>query len=176
MATLRELDSEPFEIVPADELPVTAPSDRWAVLVGTEGPVTALPPGGGLAPDARPPEILIAVAGLDQATAFASPAFDELAEVGALVLIEAGSASDAGPAIAGVVSGQTLFAAVFRRVDRGVSEAVLPGTPLIPLISRSCGFSESGVGCVTPMSFSHRPSPMPPCPNGRQLSGHAFVW
>lgn len=50
------------------------------------------------------------------------------------------------------------------------------GVIVVPLISRSCGFTEGGVACATTMSFPARPHTMPDCPNGRGLTAHQFVW
>ena len=182
MATLRELDLEPFETRPADRLPVTAPDDRWVVLIGDDGPVSAAAPGTTLAAGARLPEILVAVADLDQAEAFESDAFAEYAGVSALVLIGPGLGPGQGPApgghpvIAGVASGLTLERALFRGAVRGVPGAVLPGVPAISLIVRSCGYAQAGTGCATMMSFASRPYPMPACPNVRGLAAHQFAW
>jgi hypothetical protein len=175
MATLRDLGAQPFEVVPADELPVTAPADRWAVLVGAAGPVSALAPGTSLA-GGRPPGILVAAADLDQRTAFASDAFQHLSEVSALVLIEPAAGEAGEPAIAGVVSGQALTYAILRGTVRGLTGPVLPGAPTVPLISRSCGYLEGRVACATPMSFRRRPPAMPPCPNDHGLTAHPFGW
>jgi hypothetical protein len=180
MATLGDLGREPFEVVPVETAPgggqpVTAPGGRWAVLVGSSGPLSALRPGGTLARGARPPGILVAAANLDQAAAFASAAFGQLTEVSALVLTRPDAQLPGGAAIAGVVSGQTLTHAMLRGAVRGVG-SVLPGTPSIPLISRSCGFFESGTACATTVSFPRRPSPLPQCPNSRGLTAHTFDW
>jgi hypothetical protein len=176
MATLRDLGAQPFEVVPADGLPVTAPADRWAVLVGTAGPVSALAPGTSLAGDGRPPGILVAVADLELAEAFASDAFQQLTEVSALVLIEPATGEAGEPGIAGVVSGQALTYAILRGTVRGFTSPVLPGAPTVPLISRSCGYLEGRVTCTTPMSFRRRPPAMPPCPNEHGLTAHPFGW
>jgi hypothetical protein len=173
MATLRDLDVEPFESAPADGRPVTAPGDRWVVLVGATGPVSAIAPGTTLARGTRPPGILVAAANLRLNVVWESPAFLELGEVSALVLTEPGP----GPAgVAGVVSGAALARAMLRGPTRGLSGPVLPGAPAIPLIARFCGYLEAGAGCATPMSFPARPYPMPDCPNDRGLSAHQFAW
>lgn len=184
MATLRELRQEPFKTVlagtgPAGRLPVTAPDDRWVVLVGADGPVTAVAPGTTLAEAARPPGILVAAADLDQAVAFGSAAFREITEVDALVLTRpGGSAGDGSPTadvVAGVVGGATLTRALLRGPVRG-DVTVLPGVPSVPLISRSCGYTERRGPCATVMSFPRRPATMPQCPNGRGLAAHSFIW
>jgi hypothetical protein len=176
MATLRDLGPQPFETAPVGERPVTAPDDRWVVLVSETGPVSAVAPGTTLAEGARPPGILVAAADLDLQAALHSDAFSQFAEASALVLTEP-RAGDAGePGIAGVVSGPTLTQLMFRGATRGIFGPVLPGAPSIPLIARSCGYLEAGMTCATGVSFRARPYPMPDCPNNRGLTTHLFVW
>ena len=67
---------------------MTAAGDRWVVLVGAAGPVSAVAPGTALAEGARPPGILVAAADLDLAAALESAAFEQFADVSALVLTE----------------------------------------------------------------------------------------
>jgi hypothetical protein len=129
MATLRDLGPEPFEIVPfqvapsgtgpAGEVTVTAPADRWVVLVRGDQAAAAVAPGGTLAGDAQPPGILVAAADLEQAAAFRSDAFREFSEAIALVLTEPGSGPPGQAVIAGVVSGGTLARAMLRGAPRG---------------------------------------------------------
>jgi hypothetical protein len=176
MATLRQFGTEPFDIGPADALPVTAPADRWVVLVRDGGPVSAVAPGATLADGARPPGILVAAADLELTAALESDAFQQLTEVSALVLIEPHAGPDGRPGIAGVMSGQLLTQAILRGTTRGIYGPVLPGVPSIPLITRSCGFAAGGVTCTTVMSFPSRPYPMPDCPNGRGMAAHRFAW
>jgi len=183
MATLRDLGVEPFVAVPAGRLPVTAPGDRWVVLTGDGGPVSAVAPGRTLAAGARLPVILVAAADLEQADAFDSDAFGEFLGVSALVLTEAGPAPGGPPAVAGVVSDRVLQRAMFRGAARGAqaatggaASAALPGAPSVPLISRSCGYAENQVTCATRMEFRRRPSPLPQCPNERHLADHQFAW
>lgn len=52
----------------------------------------------------------------------------------------------------------------------------LPGIPVVPLLNRSCGFTEGNVACATLLSFRARPYPMPACPNDRGLTAHQFAW
>jgi hypothetical protein len=186
MAALGDLGTEPFEVVrfevvplesvPGSELPVTAPDGRWAVLIGESGPLSALRPGRTLAVGTRPPGILVAAAGLDQATAFSSAAFREPGEISALVLTDAGAGPDGEPRVTGLVSSEALTRALLRGPVRGITGPVLPGAAAIPLISRSCGFTERRSACATAVTFVFRPSPMPPCPNGHALTAHSFVW
>ncbi len=178
MATLRDLDPQPFETATAGGLPVAAPADRWVVLVGDVGPVSAVAPGTTLASGERPPGILVAAADLDQAVAFDSAAFEQFTEVDALVLTEPATRQpgEARIEIAGVVSGLALTRAMLRGPVRGLSGPVLPGAPAIPWISRSCGYLEGGAMCMTMKSFPARPYPMPDCPNDRGLTAHQFVW
>lgn len=176
MATLRDLGSQPFEVVPAGALPMTAPADRWAVLVGAAGPVSAIAPGTSLASDGPTPGILVAPADLDQAEAFDSDAFQELTEVSALVLTEPAAGKAGPPAVAGVVTGPELTRAFLRGAVRNFTDSSLPGAPLVALISRSCGFVAGQVTCATPMQFKRRPFAMPPCPNDRRLTAHLFGW
>ena len=176
MATLRELGSAPFAVVPAGERPVTAPADRWAVLVGADGPVSALGPGTTLGRDERPPGILIAAADMNLAEAFDSEVFRQLTEVSALVLVEPDDREAGAPRIAGVVSRVVLARAILRGAERGFTESMLAGVPAVPLISRSCGYLEGKKACATPVSFPRRPFDMPQCPNERGLAAHRFSW
>lgn len=176
MASLRDLGSQPFEVVPAGELPVTAPADRWAVLVGAAGPVSAIAPGASLASDGLPPGILVAPADLDQAEAFDSDAFQELTEVSALVLTEPAAGKAGPPAVAGVVTGAELTRAFLRGAVRNLTDSELPGAPSVALIARSCEYLEGRVTCATPMRFNRRPFAMPPCPNDSGLTAHRFGW
>ncbi len=177
MATLGDLGAQPFEVAPAGQAPVTAPADRWLVLVGDVGPVTAIPPGATLAAGTRPPGILVAAADLNQAAAIKSDAFGQLTEVGALVLTEPAAGDAGGQRIAGVVDGRTLTNAVLRQATRGISGPVLPGTPAtIPWIVRSCGYQESAILCATSRTVLSRPYPMPACRNDRGLTAHEFAW
>jgi hypothetical protein len=178
MATLRDLAVEAFVTAPADDLPVTAPQDRWVVLVSDGVPISAIAPGRSLDAGARPPSILIAAAGTPRGDAFRSAAFVAFfegdAEASALVLVEgpAGAASQ----VAGVVDAGALVQAMLNGATKGFSDTTLPGTPDIPLIVRSCGFAEGGVACATPGSFASRPFTLPPCGNKRGLTPHDFTW
>jgi hypothetical protein len=176
MATLRDLGSQPFDSAPADRMPVTAPGDRWVVLVSEAGPVSAIAPGTTLAEGARPPGILVAAADLDLEVVRESAAFKEFTQVSALVLTESAEGHTGEPGIAGVVSGQTLTRVMLRGPVRDLSGPVLPGAPVIPLIARFCGYLETETVCATPMSFPARPYPMPDCPNDRGMAAHRFVW
>lgn len=179
MATLGELRLEPFDIATADRLPVTAPGDRWVVLVGCGGPLSAVEPGTTLAAEARPPAILVAAADVDQADAFDSVAFREPPQVSALVLTEPGAVPPdplAGPpAIAGVVSALVLQRAMFRGAVRGTG-AQLAGVPSVEYISHWCGYAEGRVICKTQERFRRLPTPMPECRNERGLTAHRFTW
>lgn len=174
MAMLGDLDPRPFAVAPAGEAPVTAPADRWLVLIGDVGPVTAIAPGATLASGARPPGILVAAARLNQAAAIKSDAFSQVTDVSALVLTEPAAE---GHRIAGVVDGRTLANMVLRQATRGISGPALPGTPgTIPWIVRSCGYYENSVLCATPMTFLSRPYSMPACRNDSGLLAHDFTW
>ena len=178
MATLRDLAVEAFVTASADDLPLSAPQDRWVVLVSDGTPLSVMGPGGSLAAGARLPPILIAAAGTARGAAFNSAAFIAFfegdAQVSALVLVEgtAGAASQ----VVGVVSADALIEAMLNGVTRGIGDATLPGTPDISLIVRSCGFTEGGVACATPGSFASRPFTMPPCGNDHGLTPHDFTW
>lgn len=177
MATLRDLGSEPFESVPTGAGPVTAPDDRWVILTGEAGPVSAIPPGAALADGDRLPGVLVAAADMDLADALESDAFEQFADVTALVLTEPGDDRAVQPRVAGVVSGLTLARVMLRGPVRGIfGGPVLPGAPAIPLIARSCGYLEAGTTCGTPMTFRARPAVMPGCPNHRGLAAHHFDW
>jgi hypothetical protein len=175
MATLGDLGPEPFEVAPAGEAPVTAPAGRWLVLVGDDGPVSAIPPGATLDAGARPPGIVVARADLNLAVVLRSEAFAQLTGVSGLVLSE--PAGDTGEReIAGVVSVSTLVRVIQRGTTRTITGPELPGVADIPWISRSCGFTAGGVLCATSMPFLSQPYPMPPCRNERHLTAHSFVW
>jgi hypothetical protein len=177
MAMLGDLGPLPFAVAPAGEAAVTAPADRWLVLIGEVGPVTAIAPGATLASGARPPAILVAAADLDQAAAIRSAAFRQVTDVSALVLTRPASQGDRGQYIAGVVDGRALAKVVLRQATRGLSGPALPGTPgSIPWIVRSCGYYESAALCATPMTFLSRPYPMPACRNDSGLAAHDFAW
>ena len=185
MATLGDLESEPFETAPADGLTVTAPSARWVVLVGETGPVSAIAPGTTVPEGARLPGILVASAGSDLAAALRSAAFEHFADVGALVVTEPAAGWPAGgpagwrepgPQIVGLVGGQMLTRLMQRGPVRGISGPVLPGSPSIIWITRSCGYVDAGTACATLMSFVSRPYPMPGCDNTQGLPAHQFVW
>jgi hypothetical protein len=179
MATLRDLGSEPFESVPTGAWPVTAPDDRWVVLAGEAGPVSAIPPGAALAVGDRLPGVLVAAADMDLADALESDAFEQFADVTALILTEPGDERAGRLRVAGLVSGLTLARVMLRGPTRGVfgwGGSVLPGPPAIPLIARSCGYLEAGTTCATPISFRARPAVMPGCPNQRGLAAHQFDW
>jgi hypothetical protein len=178
MATLRDLGSEPFESAPAGAGPVTAPDDRWVVLAGEDGPVCAIQPATTLADGDRPPGILVAPADTNLADALESDAFEQFADIAALVLTEPDEDRAGELRVAGVVSGLTLSRVMLRGPTRGVfgiSGPMLPGPPKI-LIARSCGYVEAGTTCGTPKSFRARPAAMPRCPNQRGLAVHQFDW
>lgn len=185
MATLGDLESEPFETAPADGLAVTAPSARWVVLVDDTGPVSAIGPGTRLPEGARLPGILVASADLDLMAALRSAAFEQFADVGALVVTEPAAGwpegepagwREPGPQIVGLVGGQMLTRLMQRGPVRGISGPVLPGSPSIIWITRSCGYVDAGTACATLMSFVSRPYPMPGCDNAQGLPAHQFVW
>jgi hypothetical protein len=184
MATLGDLGSEPFETAPSDGQAVTAPSARWVVLVGETGPVSAIAPGTTVPEGARLPGILVASAGSDLAAALRSAAFEHFADVGALVVTESTArwpegepaGREPGPAIVGLVGGQMLTRLMQRGPVRGISGPVLPGSPSIIWITRSCGYVDAGTACATLMSFVSRPYPMPGCDNAQGLPAHQFVW
>lgn len=176
MATLRDLGTEPFETASATDPSRAATAGRWVVLVdGDGGPVSALAPGTVLAGDGWLPGILLADADMEQATAFATDAFGDLADVTALVLT--GPAPQPGqPDIAGLVSGETLTRAVRRGPVRGTLQSQLTGAPSIAEIRKSCRFTAGNLTCATTMPFQARPYPMPDCRNDRGLAPHPFVW
>ena len=182
MATLRDLGSEPFESVPAGAGPVTAPDDRWVVLAGEGGPVSAIPPGTALEDGDRLPGVLVAAADMDLADALESDAFEQFADVTALILTEPGE--DHGELrVAGVVSGLTLARMMLRGPTRGTfgwgsTGSGLAGVPDVALIAWSCGYLEAGTRCRTRMEFETKPSAsmMPACPNKRGLAAHQFDW
>jgi hypothetical protein len=181
MATLGDLGPQPFAVAPAGEAPVTAPADRWLVLVGNDGPVSALPPGATLGAGARPPGIVVAGTHLDLAAVLRSEAFKQLTGVSGLVLVEPASdtsepSDSSDHRIAGVVSVASLVRVIQRGTTRSITGTELPGVADIPWISRSCGFTAGGVLCATSMPFLSQPYPMPACRNERHLTAHSFVW
>jgi len=175
MATLRDLDPQPFEVAPVDDPPAAAAGDRWLVLVRRGRPVSALAPGTVLSKGSRLPGILVAAADMNLAEALESDAFRQLTEFSALVVTEPSAGQADQPGIAGVVTGQTLAQVILRGTTRGIF-GPLPGASSIPLITRSCGFAEGGVTCATMMPFEARPNSMPGCLNDRGLTAHPFAW
>ena len=165
---LRDLELSDFVVADASNLPVVPP-DRWIVLVDSNRPVSALAPAARLDPAAPLPAIIVAPADLDLDAALASDAFAEAAGVSAVVLVD-------GEAVVGVWGGPSLANAVVRGPARGVPRSVLPETPTIPVIVRSCTFTEGGAICASSSSFPGKPFPMPACPNPRHLSAHDFNW
>ena len=168
MATLRDQRLSDFVVVDASNLRVVPP-DRWIVLVDDNRPVSAIAPATRLDPARPVPAIIVAPADLDVDAALASEAFAEAADVSAVVLVDAGT-------VVGVWGGPSLANAVVKGPARGVPGSVLPGAPAIPVIVRSCTFTEGGTLCASPSSFPGKPSPMPACPNARHLSAHDFHW
>jgi hypothetical protein len=183
MATLRDLGSELFESAPAGAGPVTAPGDRWVVLAGAAGPVCAIAPATSLAVGDRPAGILLAAADMDLGEALESAAFEQFADVTALVLTEPDEDRPGQPRVAGVVSGETLARMMLRGPTRGTfgwgsTGSGLAGVPDVALIAWSCGYLEAGTRCRTRMEFETKPSAsmMPACPNKRGLAAHQFDW
>jgi hypothetical protein len=176
MATLRDLGPEPSESVPAGSRPVTAPGDRWVVLVGRTGPVSAIAPGTTLAEEDRLPGILVAAADMDVADALDSQAFELFADADALVLTEPDEDRPGQPRVAGVVSGPVLARLMLRGPVRSFTNPVLAGASGISVLVRSCWYKEGRKTCQTSVPFQSRPDAMPACPNDQNLSAHRFVW
>jgi hypothetical protein len=168
MVTLRDQSLSDYMVADASDLPVVAP-DRWIVLVDGNRPVSAIAPASRLDPAAPTPAIIVAPADLDLDAALASDAFAEAADVSAVVLVD-------DEAIVGVWGGPSLANAVMQGPTRGTIGSVLPGAPTVPLIVRTCAFTENGTICATSASFTSKPFPMPSCPNARHLSPHDFHW
>ena len=168
MAALRDQRLSDFVVAGASNLPVVPP-DRWIVLVDGDRPVSAIAPATRLDPAGAVPAIIVAPADLDVDAALASEAFAEAADVSAVVLVDAGT-------VVGVWGGPSLANAVAQGPARGVRGSVLPGTPMSPVIVRSCTFTEGGTICASWSSFPGKPSAMPACPNARHLSAHDFHW
>ena len=168
MATLRDQWLSDFVVADAGNLPVVPP-DRWIVLVDGNHPVSAIAPATRLDPAGPVPAIIVAPADLDVDAVLASEAFAEAADVSAVVLVDGGT-------VVGVWGGPSLANAVVRGPARGVPRSVLPETPTIPVIVRSCTFTEGGAICASSSSFPGKPFPMPACPNARHLSAHDFTW
>jgi hypothetical protein len=169
MVQLGDLGSGQFETAAADDLPVAA-SDRWLVLLDGGQPVCALAPGSVLDTTTPPPAIIVAPANLDLSAALASPAFAEMEDVNAVVLVEE-------QRVVGVWSGPSLKMVAEQELGptRG-GGSVLPGEPQIPLIVRSCTYRELDTICATVKSFATKPFPLPGCSNDRHLSAHVFGW
>jgi len=168
LATLRDQALSDFVVAEAANLPVVPP-DRWIVLVDGNRPVSAIAPATRLDPADPVPAVIVASAELDLGDALASDAFAEAADVSAVVLVD-------GDAVVGVWSGPSLANAVMQGPAREAHASVLPGAPTIPLIVRSCAFTEGGTMCATSERFARKPFPMPSCPNARHLSPHDFHW
>ena len=168
MATLIDQDLAPYVTAASSERPVEA-TDRWVVLVDRGAPVSAIAPGTMLAAGVRSPAIIVAAATLDLSVALTSAAFAEVADVSAVVLTD-----ETG--IAGVWPGPALARTQSQVQSRGFLGPVLPGPPTIPLISRSCGFTDQGTLCGTVCSFASKPYPMPSCRNDGGLGAHLFHW
>jgi len=168
MAALRDQRLSDFVVAGASNLPVVPP-DRWIVLVDGNRPVSAIAPATRLDPAGPAPAIIVAPADLDLNDALASEAFAEAANVSAVVLVDAGT-------VVGAWGGPSLANAVAQGPAREVPGSVLPGTPAIPVIVRSCTFTEGGTICATSSSFPGKPFPMPACPNARHLSALDFHW
>ena len=168
MVTLRDQRLSDHVVADTSDLPVVA-RDRWIVLLDGNRPVSAIAPATALDAASPAPAIIVAPADLDLDAALASDAFAEAADVSAVVLVD-------DEDIVGVWSGSSLANAVMRGPTRGIIGSVLPGAPTIPLIVRSCTFTENGAICATSSSFASKPFPMPACPNARHLSAHDFHW
>jgi len=168
MAALRDQRLSDFVVADASNLQVVPP-DRWIVLVDGDRPVSAIAPVTRLDPAGPVPAIIVAPADLDVDAALASEAFAEAADVSAVVLVDAGT-------VVGVWGGPSLANAVAQGPAGGVRGSVLPGTPMSPVIVRSCTFTEGGTICASWSSFPGKPSAMPACPNARHLSAHDFHW
>jgi hypothetical protein len=168
MATLRDLRLSDYVVADASDLPVAA-RDRWVVLLDGDRPVSAIAPGTALDAGTPVPAVIVAPADLDLNAALSSDAFADAADVSAVVVVDGGT-------IVGVWGGQSLANTVMQGPTRGIAETVLPGAPAIPLIVRSCTFTENGTVCATSLSFPSKPFPMPACPNARHLSAHGFHW
>jgi hypothetical protein len=168
MTALRDLSLSDCVVADVNDLPVVA-RDRWVVLLDDGRPVSAVAPGTTLGAGTPVPPIVVASAELDLNTALSSDAFAEVADASAVVLVDGG-------AVTGVWSGPSLAAAVMQGPVRTSTGPVLPGAPAIPLIVRSCTFTENGTVCATSSSFVSKPFPMPACPNAKHLSAHDFNW
>jgi hypothetical protein len=168
MTALRDLSLSDYVVADVNDLPVVA-RDRWVVLLKDGRPVSAVAPGAALGAGSPVPPIVVAPDDLDLNTALSSDAFAEVSDASAVVLVD-------GAAVTGVWSGPSLAAAVMQGPVRTYSGPVLPGAPAIPLIVRSCTFTENGIVCATSSSFASKPFPMPACPNVKHLSAHDFDW
>jgi hypothetical protein len=147
------------------------------VLAGRTGPVSAIAPGTSLAEDDRLPGVLVAAADMDLADALDSEAFEQFADATALVLTEPDEDRAGELRVVGVVSGDLVTRMMLRGATRGIfGGSVLPGPPAIPLIVRSCGYTEAGATCATSLPFPTRPAALPTCPNHQGLSAHQFDW
>jgi hypothetical protein len=168
MALLRDQDLAEYRTASMGEFPVAA-GDRWLVLLDGDQPVCAIAPGTTLDSGAPLPAIIVASESMDLDTALASDAFAEALDVNAVVLV-----GEQG--VAGVWSGTSLATALLLGPTRSITTSVLPGSPQIPLIVRSCTFHELGAICRTVSSFASKPFPMPRCLNEHHLSEHDFAW
>ena len=71
--------------------------------------------------------------------------------------------------IVGVWSGPSLARAIMQGPSRSYTGTQLPGTIHVPVIKRSCTYTDGGTVCDTPSAFPTRPMTMPPCVNLKQL-------
>jgi hypothetical protein len=169
MARLRDQELAEFVTATAATRPAGA-ADQWVIVIEDGAPVSAIAPGTVVPPGAALPPVVVAAADLDVNTALTSAAFDDIGDVGAVVVAD-------GAQVAGVWAGQPLAEAVLRGPVRSTFRGGLPGPPAtIPLISRSCTFADAGTVCATAEQFTVKPYPMPACRNDQGLAAHQFGW
>lgn len=151
----------------------------WLVVLDSDGvPLSAVRPND-LA-DAPADTVLAAlVPGLPPAvTAAVSIRIIDLLASRLLDEFEPGSvviATDGGRVV-GVWAGADLMATVATGVTRTHWDAELPGEIAIPLLTRTCRYTQEGTDCTGVLRFPERPRLPPPCPNPESLPAHDFVW
>jgi sulfur carrier protein ThiS len=153
--------------------------ERWLIVLDGDGvPLSAVRPDaladtpadttlGSVVPR-LPPVVTVAV-GIRIADLLASGLLDEF-EPGSAVI------ATNGDGVVGVWAGPDLMATVAAGTPRSHWDAELPGEITIPLLTRTCRYTESDTGCTGVLRFPERPGRPPACPNPASLTAHAFVW
>jgi hypothetical protein len=94
---------------------------------------------------------------------------DEIEPGSAFIVVSRGRVS-------GVWVGEDMRRTVAFAASRSFWAPELPGDIQIPLLTRRCRYSASGVTCTAVGQFAERPDPAPPCDNPIPLTAHRFEW